>query len=56
MTLARWRVQVRLGDLVERALKPAARALRLRCLDKSGRLRAGSRCARRKEALNRLLR
>lgn len=43
-----------LGDVVERAVKPVARALNLDCLDKAtGALKPTSRCAKRRDAMNR---
>jgi len=45
--------RLRLGDKVERAAKPIARAIRLSCLDKkTGALRPGSPCEKRKRFLN----
>lgn len=43
------------GDLVEVIAKPIAKALRLPCLDAQHQLRPSSPCAKRREALNRLL-
>jgi hypothetical protein len=43
-----------LGDLVETAAKPIAKALKLDCLDSSGNLKPESGCAKRKAALNRI--
>ncbi len=43
-----------LGDLVEKAAKPIAKALRLDCLDERGELKPESKCAKRKRWLNRL--
>lgn len=40
------------GDLVERAVKPIARVLRLSCLDAKGKLKPQSPCGKRKAALN----
>ena len=45
---------VGLGDRVEKAVKPIAKALDLRCLDKEGNLLPDSRCARRRDWLNRV--
>ena len=45
-----------LGDLVERLVKPIAIALKLPCLDEQNQLRPESPCAKRRDALNRLLR
>lgn len=42
-----------LGDLVEVAVKPVARALRLKCLDDAGQLRPESKCAQRRDKWNR---
>lgn len=44
-----------LGDIVERAVKPIAKMLRLPCLDKDGTLRPASPCAKRRNALNKLV-
>ncbi len=44
--------RLRLGDKVERAVKPVARALRMKCLDENGKLRPESRCAKRRDWLN----
>ena len=46
--LERWK----LGDKVERAVKPVAVALRLPCLDEQKRLKPGCGCAKRRDALN----
>jgi hypothetical protein len=44
------------GDIVERLAKPIARALNLPCLDKTTHaLRPESPCAKRRDALNKLL-
>jgi hypothetical protein len=42
-----------LGDRIERAVKPIARALRLDCLDESGNLKPDSGCAKRRDGINR---
>jgi hypothetical protein len=42
-----------LGDLVEAAVKPVAKALGLSCLDANYHLRPGTPCAKRRDALNR---
>jgi hypothetical protein len=42
-----------LGDRIERAVKPVARALRLKCLDEAGNLKPDSGCAKRRDAFNR---
>jgi hypothetical protein len=42
-----------LGDLIEAAVKPLAKALHSRCLDAAGGLKPESRCGRWREALNR---
>jgi hypothetical protein len=44
-----------LGDVVEGLVKPIAKALGLRCLDAEGKLRPESGCAKRRDALNRVL-
>lgn len=45
-----------LGDLVEKAVKPVAKALQLPCLDpQTGQLKPESGCAKRRAALNRIL-
>lgn len=44
----------RLGDVVEALVKPVAVVLKMKCLGKDGRLKAGSPCAARRDALNRL--
>lgn len=41
-----------LGDKVERMVKPIAKALRLKCLDKYGNLKRKSACAERRDRLN----
>ena len=41
------------GDVIERLVKPVARALGLNCLDSSGQLKPDSPSARRRDALNR---
>jgi hypothetical protein len=46
---------IRLGDLIERLAKPIAKALALPCLDSTGQLKPESPCAKRRDALNRLL-
>ncbi len=45
-----------LGDAIEILAKPLAKLLHLPCLDKTGTLIAGSDCANRRDALNRLTR
>lgn len=47
--------QFGLGDLVEVASKPIAKALRLPCLNPDGTLKPDSGCAKRKEILNHLI-
>jgi len=42
-----------LGTVIEQAVKPIAKALKLPCLDAQSRLKPGSPCARRRDALNR---
>jgi hypothetical protein len=42
-----------LGDRIERAVKPMARALGLNCLDEAGNLKPDSGCAKRRDAVNR---
>jgi hypothetical protein len=54
MTLYKARRSAGLGDLVERAVKPIAVAMKLPCLDKEKRLRPDSPCARRRDRLNAL--
>ena len=44
-----------LGDIVERLAKPVAVSLKLPCLDENKKLRPESPCAKRRDALNRLL-
>lgn len=44
--------RLRLGDKVERAVKPIAKALGLPCLDKDGNLKPDSPCAKRRDKLN----
>lgn len=46
--------KIRWGDVVEKLVKPIARLLRPPCLDKTGKLKAGSPCAKRRDALNRI--
>lgn len=41
-----------LGDAVERVARPIAKLLGMKCHDESGKLKAGSPCAGRKQALN----
>jgi len=43
-----------LGDIVEKLAKPIAKALGLGCLDKAGKLKPESGCAKRRDAMNRL--
>jgi len=43
-----------LGDRIEKIVKPIAKALKMKCLDEKNRLRAGSPCAKRRDAANRL--
>lgn len=43
-----------LGDVIEIAAKPIARALRLKCLDDKGNLKPDSGCAKRKAKANRV--
>lgn len=43
-----------LGDKVEAAVKPMAKALKLPCLDEQGNLKPESGCAKRRDALNKL--
>jgi hypothetical protein len=42
-----------LGDVVERIVKPVAVAFGMDCLDDRNRLKSGTPCARRRDALNR---
>jgi hypothetical protein len=49
------RRRLALGDRVERLVKPIARALRLKCLDENGNLKPESGCAKRRDAMNRLV-
>ena len=42
-----------LGDMVEAAAKPIAKALHMSCLDEKGNLRPESGCAKRRDSLNR---
>lgn len=44
-----------LGDVVERLAKPIAKALNMPCLDENKNLRPESPCAKRRDALNRML-
>jgi hypothetical protein len=44
----------RLGDRIERLVKPIAKLLRLPCLDEQHKLRPNSPCARRRDRLNRM--
>ena len=46
---------LRLGDKVERMVKPIAKLLKLPCLDKNGKLIPGTPCAKRRDALNKIL-
>lgn len=43
-----------LGDLVEKLVKPIARAIKSDCLDERDALKPGSPCAKRRDALNKL--
>lgn len=43
-----------LGDIIERMVKPIAKALRLNCLDENANLKPKSPCAKRRDALNKL--
>lgn len=45
-----------LGDLVEKVAKPIAKALGMDCLDKEGNLRPESKCAEKRDRLNRSVR
>ncbi len=45
---------VGLGDVVEVIAKPVAKAFRLGCIDEKGKLREDSKCAKRREFLNKL--
>lgn len=45
-----------LGDLVESAAKPIAKALGLKCIDGKGNLKPESKCAKRRDWLNRVTR
>lgn len=42
-----------LGDLIEKAVKPIAKAMHHPCLDEQAQLRPGSPCAKIRDALNR---
>lgn len=44
--------RLRLGDKVERLVKPIAKALNLPCLDERGDLKEDCGCAKRRDALN----
>ena len=44
-----------LGDLVEKIAKPIAKALHMPCLDEQHKLRPESPCAKRRDALNKML-
>jgi hypothetical protein len=44
----------RIGDRVERLVKPIAKALKLQCLDADGKLKPSSGCAKRRDKLNAL--
>lgn len=44
-----------IGDKIERMVKPIALALGLGCLDELGRLKPESGCAKRRNALNKLM-
>ena len=44
-----------LGDVVERLAKPIAIALKMQCLDENKQLRPTSPCAKRRDAMNKLL-
>lgn len=44
-----------LGDIVERIAKPIASALKMPCLDDSGRLKPDSGCGKRRDRLNKLV-
>ena len=47
---------VGLGDLVEKVAKPIAQALGMDCLDKDGNLKPDSKCAGRRDRMNRAVR
>ncbi len=44
-----------MGDVVERLAKPIAKALHLPCLDETNQLRPESPCAKRRDAMNKLM-
>lgn len=44
----------KLGDQVEKLVKPIAKALNLSCLDNEGKLKPNSPCAKRRDWLNRI--
>jgi hypothetical protein len=43
-----------LGDIVEVVAKPIARVLGMKCMDENGQLKPESKCAQRRNALNRI--
>ncbi len=43
-----------LGGLIEWIVKPLAKSLKLKCLDSQGKLRPKSKCAERRERMNRI--
>lgn len=43
----------KVGDMIERAVKPLAKALKMGCLDETGRLKPESRCAKNRDGINR---
>lgn len=45
----------RLGDMVEAMAKPIAKALNMKCLDEKGGLKPESSCAKRRDALNKMI-
>jgi hypothetical protein len=44
-----------LGDMIEQLAKPIAKALGLPCLDKDSQLKPESPCAKRRDALNKMV-
>jgi hypothetical protein len=43
---------MKLGDAIEKAVKPVAQVLNLPCLDQYGNLRPESGCAKRRDSIN----
>lgn len=43
------------GDVIEMLAKPIAKLMKIPCLDAEGKLRVGSGCAQRRDAMNKML-